>query len=160
MPWLHRKDNQILIYKRKVVIQHHGHLVNMILDYQVIQFLWWVIFRSIDLLKIVYIFAWSMFDMMLRRKMRPLVKTREKYSSCFLEDLPRMLPLVSYKDQKIGIILGSSPPNILPYTKEEEIRKQVTDLLDRRLVPHPTAHRLYFPWRRMVHSVCVLTIGL
>ena len=62
----------------------------------------------------------------------------EKYSSCFLEDLPKKLRPIRPKDQRIDITPSNSPPNILPYRltmpQQEEIRKQVNDLLDRGLI--------------------------
>lgn len=62
----------------------------------------------------------------------------EKYSNCFLQDLPKKLPPVQPKDQQIDIILGNSPPNIpacrLIMPQQEEIRKQVNDLLDQGLI--------------------------
>ena len=80
---------------------------------------------------------------MWRKKMiQPIVKHRglflEKYSSSFLEDLPKKLPPMRPKDQKIDIIPGNSPPNIPPYmltmSQQEEICKQVNDLLERVLI--------------------------
>ncbi|MCO5547753.1 hypothetical protein L7F22_001204 [Adiantum nelumboides] len=59
----------------------------------------------------------------------------EKYNDCFSESLPDRLPPERPEDHRIDLIPGSSPPNQPPYrmslSQQEEIMKQVTELLEK-----------------------------
>ncbi|MCO5591194.1 hypothetical protein L7F22_045175 [Adiantum nelumboides] len=62
----------------------------------------------------------------------------EKYNDCFTESLLDRLPPERPKDHRIDLIPGSSPPNQPPYrvslSQQEEIMKQVTELLEKGLI--------------------------
>ncbi|MCO5586441.1 hypothetical protein L7F22_040381 [Adiantum nelumboides] len=61
----------------------------------------------------------------------------EKYNDCFTESLPDLLPPKRPEDHKIDLLPGSSPPTQPPYRvslfQQEEIMKQVSELLEKGL---------------------------
>lgn len=62
----------------------------------------------------------------------------EEYHDVVVDDLPSELPPVRSVSHHIALILGASLPNKATYRmtpkENEEIRKQVQELLDKRLI--------------------------
>ena len=70
-------------------------------------------------------------------------KFLEKYEDCFTDELPDKLPPERLEDHRIELIPGSSPPNQPPYrvslSQQEEIMKQVNELMEKGLIRPSTS---------------------
>ena len=65
------------------------------------------------------------------------------FDDCFADELPSELPPARPEDHTIMLIPGSTPPNHPPYRvslmQQEEIMKQVRELLEKGLIRHSTS---------------------
>ena len=70
-------------------------------------------------------------------------KFLEKYEDCFTDELPNELPPERPEDHRIELIPRSSPPNQPPYrvslSQQEEIMKQVNELMEKGLIQPSTS---------------------
>ena len=71
------------------------------------------------------------------------IKLLKEYENCFADSLPNELPPPRPEDHTISLIPGSSPPNQPPYRvslmQQEEILKQVNELLEKGLIRPSTS---------------------
>ena len=72
-----------------------------------------------------------------------IIKLLNKFENCFADSLPNSLPPPRPEDHTIDLIPGSSPPNQPPYrvslVQQEEILKQVNELLEKGLIRPSTS---------------------
>ena len=71
------------------------------------------------------------------------IKLLTMFDDCFADELPSELPPARPEDHTIMLIPGSTPPNHPPYRvslmQQEEIMKQVQELLEKGLIRHSTS---------------------
>ena len=71
------------------------------------------------------------------------IKLLSAFDDCFADELPSELPPARPEDHTIMLIPGSSPPNQPPYRvslmQQEEIMKQVRELLEKGLIQPSTS---------------------